>query len=574
MAKKKLMLVFGANTQGLLREMDKATKSLNKMSRDAQKSFGPVMDGIGRSLAYVGTAAAAGFGAAVIGSVKGAASLEAYRNTLNTVMKDQKKAGETMAWAVDFANKTPFETDSVVQATVKLQAYGLEAQKVMLSIGNMAAVMNKDIDQAVEAVADAQTGELERLKEFGITKAMIVQKGNEIMRGVELVNNKGQIVDQENFNKALFALMDERFKGGMEIQATSFNGLWSTVVGTFKTTLSTMAGISATGEVTVGGFFDNLKKKMQYVIDKLNEWQKNGKLQEWANSASQTLSTFWNVASVIFDGIINFGSFIINNWPVIGPILAGILAGFLAFRTATAVVNGMKLAMAGLNLVMNLNPISLIVLGIAALVAIGVLLIENWDKIKAKAGELWAKIEEHKALFIILTGGIGAIILAGVELYKHWDTVKLKAGELWIKIKETWDNVKTKTTTIWNTVKDTIRNSINSVIGAINAFITGLNEIEIEVPEIEIPFVGTFGGWTIGLPDIGTLPMLAEGGIVNRPTLVMAGEAGPEAIVPLNNTSVGGSPTINLYFNGADPESNWKYFKRQMALSGIKIPLK
>ena len=90
---------------------------------------------------------------------------------------------------------------------------------------------------------------------------MIVQQGAEMMRGVELVNQKGQIVDQENFNKALFSLMEERFKGGMEIQATSFSGLWSTITGVFKTSLATMAGISATGEVVVGGFFDNLKKK-------------------------------------------------------------------------------------------------------------------------------------------------------------------------------------------------------------------------------------------------------------------------------------------------------------------------
>ena len=92
-----------------------------------------------------------------------------------------------------------------------------------------------------------QTGELERLKEFGVTKSMIVEEGNRIMRGKELVNSKGQIVDQENFNKALFSLMDGKFKGGMEIQATTFKGLWSTVVGVAQSSLATFAGISARG---------------------------------------------------------------------------------------------------------------------------------------------------------------------------------------------------------------------------------------------------------------------------------------------------------------------------------------
>lgn len=96
-------------------------------------------------------------------ALESASSLESYRSTLNVVMKDQKKAAETMAWAVDFANRTPFETDSVVEATVRLQSYGIEAQKVMTQIGDMAGVMGKDLMQAVEAVADAQTGEVERL---------------------------------------------------------------------------------------------------------------------------------------------------------------------------------------------------------------------------------------------------------------------------------------------------------------------------------------------------------------------------------------------------------------------------
>ncbi|PKG22615.1 hypothetical protein CWS01_15905 [Niallia nealsonii] len=40
-------------------------------------------------------------------------------------------------------------------------------------------------------------------------------------------NEREQIVELDNFNKALFALMDDRYKGGMEIQSQSFNGLIS-----------------------------------------------------------------------------------------------------------------------------------------------------------------------------------------------------------------------------------------------------------------------------------------------------------------------------------------------------------
>lgn len=408
-----LFIKLGVNMGNFKAAMAEASTKIQNMSGQAQSSLGPAMDRIGGALKVVGVAAAAGFGAAAVASVRGASSLEQYRNTLNVVMKDQQKAAETMAWAVDFANRTPYETDSVVQATVRLQAYGLEAQKVLPAIGDMAAVMNKDIIQAVEAVADAQTGELERLKEFGITKQMIVDEGNRIMRGKELVNNQGQIVDQGNFNKALFSLMNERFKGGMEIQANSFKGLWSTVTGTVKTALATMAGISATGEIAAGGFFDKLKTKTKELVDKLNELQKSGQLQAWADKMGQALKAFWGAAEKIFAALVAAGKFVVDNWKVIAPILAGVLGGFMAFKAVTGVLNAVKAAQAALNIVMAANPIGLVVLAIAGLITAGVALYQNWDKVEYYALQAWSAIKQT------ILGNIG-LMLKGLEQLLGW----------------------------------------------------------------------------------------------------------------------------------------------------------
>lgn len=406
-----LIIRIGADVRNFTRGLNDATNNLNRWSRQAEEGFGPIMDSIGQGLLVVGSAAAVGFGALIVGSVKGASSLEQYRNTLNIVMKDQQKAAEVMAWAVDFANRTPFETASVVEATVRLQSYGLEAQKVLPAIGDMAAVMNTDIMQAVEAVADAQMGELERLKEFGITKAMIIEHGNTIMRGVELVNQQGQIVDQENFNKTLFSLMDERFKGGMEIQANSLKGLWSTVTGVFKTSLATMAGISVTGEIVIGGLFDKIKNKIKGVIDTLNEWQKKGQLQEWVNQAQAAFTTFWNIAEKVFNGLVDAGKFIADKWDLIGPILAGVLAGFLAFTVITGILNAITVAQLALNLVMAANPIALIVLAIAGLVAAGVYLYQNWDKVKGRLLAIWEGIR-------------GGAVAVSIKVQEAWLTMQ------------------------------------------------------------------------------------------------------------------------------------------------------
>lgn len=61
---------------------------------------------------------------------------------------------------------------------------------------------------------------------------------------------------------------------------------------------------------------------------------------------------------------------------------------------------------------------------------------------------------------------------------------------------------------------------------------------------------------TVGLAQMLAIPMLAEGGIVSSPTLVLAGEKGPEAIVPLDSGM--GGQQINLYLDG-DRLATWMH---------------
>lgn len=91
----------------------------------------------------------------------------------------------------------------------------------------------------------------------------------------------------------------------------------------------------------------------------------------------------------------------------------------------------------------------------------------------------------------------------------------------------------------WNGVKDIFKNivdglvgifkfPINLIIDGINSFISGLNKIKI--PD----WVSAVGGKGINIPKI---PKLARGGIVDSPTFAMIGEAGKEAVMPLENNT-------------------------------------
>lgn len=256
-------------------ETDEATRSIDDFnsSLDGGKVSGLTSKIAGLVAGFVSIGAVVGVAKQAI---SGAADMENYRNTLNIVMKDEAKAAQMMKYSIDMANKTPFNTEDIVQGNVKLVSYGLDAVKVGTQVGNMAATMNKSYDQAVEAIADAQTGEVERLKEFGITKQNIIDHADKIMKGKEIVNKQGQITDQEAFNETLFNLMDDKYAGAMDAQANTFSGAMSTMKGMTSSALSQLAGITEEGTVKAGGALDILKNKVVDITGAIQKWADAG----------------------------------------------------------------------------------------------------------------------------------------------------------------------------------------------------------------------------------------------------------------------------------------------------------
>jgi hypothetical protein len=112
----------------------------------------------------------------------------------------------------DFAANTPYDLAQVTDSFTKLVNYGLTpSERALTSYGNTASAMGKDLNQMVEAVADAVTGEFERLKEFGIKSS---KQGDEVaftFRGITTtVKNNSQEIEgyltkmgENNFGDAM-----------------------------------------------------------------------------------------------------------------------------------------------------------------------------------------------------------------------------------------------------------------------------------------------------------------------------------------------------------------------------------
>ena len=413
-------------------------------------------------------ALAAGF--TIKTAIEGAANIEQYRNTLETVLKDPNMARKKLAWANRFANKTPFETEEVVGGMTKLQSYGIEGDRILKTtnrtylemIGDMASGMGKSFDQAIEAVADARTGELERLKEFGITKNMIADFGKN--KGLEIFNNKGQIKDMELFNKTLFEMMDSRFGGAMEKQAKTFKGGLSTISGAMKSTLSTLAGVNEFGDIVENSPFQILRDKVIIPFaNTLVRLQEDGTFTKWAENISNIFGEIINVGGKVIDFIVK--------WKEVLIPLASAIAGIFVINKIIVLIGALKTALAGL----SFNPI---MLGIGAVIAIGVLLYRNWDLIKAKLATLWGSIKAFgvkikdffikiwekikafgkalwdigKKMFMLFTP-FGLIITIGKLIIENWDLIKAKLAALWGSIKAFGVKIKDFFIKIWEKIK-------------------------------------------------------------------------------------------------------------------------
>lgn len=257
-------------------------------------------------------------------------------------------------------------------------------------------------------------------------------------------------------------------------------------------------------------------------------------------------------------------------------IAIGILAGIVVTLNTVMGIYNTIMGIADLVTAPLALTILIVIAAIAAFIAIGVLLYQNWDTIKEKAVEIWGKIKEFISNAIekvkeVISNVINKIKETWSNIWgkikdtasKVWDGIKsaitgtingIKTGisntlnaikSVWDKI---WGGLKTTVTNIFDAIWGAIKGVINSilggiegmangVIGGINTVIGALNNLSFDVPD----WVPVFGGKTFGfnITELSkvSLPRLANGGITTGATLAEIGEAGREAVLPLENNT-------------------------------------
>jgi len=210
----------------------------------------------------------------------------------------------------------------------------------------------------------------------------------------------------------------------------------------FNGTVDTMNQIKEIKYDSLGNAFQGVGRQMEVgLMIPLGE-KLLPKLNEFANYIQENMPSIQETFQGIMDNVGAAITFVTDNLNIIIPILAGAVAGFVAFNVINTVIplftavqtaiTGTTTVQAALNAVMAANPFGLIVTA------------------------------------------IGALVAAGVALYMNWDTVKQKCEELFAKISEAWENIKTAISTKVEEIKTAINNKIQDFKNAGKAIFTGI----------------------------------------------------------------------------------------------------
>lgn len=282
-------------------------------------------------------------------------------------------------------------------------------------------------------------------------------------------------------------------------------------------------------------------------------------------------------AILIFKNWGTITDWISEKWSVFTSFLSDLWNGIK--NTAENVWNGLKAffqTTVGQIVLFIINPIAGLVNAIA----------QNWDAIKKGASAAWTWIKNTVSNLITGTVNTAKSLWSGLInfLSNLWTGAKNTASNLWNGIKSVignaitgakntvsnvantikstvgniWSGIKNTTSNVWNSIKSAITSPIeaakNTVSGIIDR-IKGLFNFRLSFPSVSIPHIplphfsmsGSINPLSDNFPPRVSVSWYAKGGIFTKPSifgmangnLLGAGEAGPEAALPLNRQTLG-----------------------------------
>lgn len=465
------------------KELEKLNKKMEDQKQAAKELGGNVLKG-----AALGVA---GFAAACVGALGTISSIVDETKELRTQMAQLETTFTQQGHSVDASKKTYNELFSVLGDSGK-------ATEASMHLGQLAK-NEKELNDYTNILTGVYATFGDSLPVEGLAEAMNHTANLGSVQGNLADALEWAGVNVDDFNAQLETLTTEEERAAL-INDT-LNGLYGETAKTYKEVNKdviaaneaqnaynqAMAEIGEKAQPAITSFKLAMVEVLQTVMNKFSEADIEGLIGKITGAITTLVNTALPPLMTGLTWVLDNANWLV---PVLGSlvgIIGAISAGIKLYNSVMKIAQVVQLAW---NLALSANPIGIVVIAIAGLVAAFV--------------TLWNKCEGFRNFFI----------------------------GMWEGIKKVASGVAEFIGSIFETKINIVKGIINGVISLINGAISAINKISVKIPD----WVPEFGGSTFGV-NIPKIPKLAQGGVIDRPTLAMVGEAGKEAVMPLENNT-------------------------------------
>jgi hypothetical protein len=596
-------------------ELEKQSSKWTTLSKNLETA-GSKLQGIGYKMSSAGATLTIGVTAPLLAA--GAASFKFASDLQENIGKSQvvfkELSGDVEEWgnttlknyglskstAIDMAASYGDMATSMGLTTEQAEQMG---KQLVGRAADISSFKNKKIELSNEALTSIFTGETESLKKFGVvmTQANLQQyayskgiktKIEDMSQAEQVMLRYNYVMDKTNNAEGDFSRTGGNAAGQMRTFTESLDELGGTIgtqllpiftpviskaneiiqnfakldTGTQQNILKFGAFAIATGPVlsVLGKLTSGIGGTLKFVANLDKNFTK---LKTTSVAAANNIK---KVGSAMVSGAKAAGTFAVNVGKSAIQLgkqaiqaaasVTKLVAHKIATIATTIATKAFTLAQAALNFVMSLNPLTLIVIGITALVVAIVLLWNKCEWFRDGVKAIWEKIKEIFKSFSDWLDGVfstdwsqkfgvfGEVLNVFFANAKNiWDAIKevfngiidFVGGVFTGDWSRAWEGVKEIFGGIFDGLEAVAKAPLNAVIGLINMAITALNSISVDIPD----FIPGIGGQHFGV-NLGKIDYLYTGGIINTPTLLgntvvgdsykgMGNKA--EAVIPLDS---------------------------------------
>lgn len=441
-----------------LEGLEKDFKQAGEVVKNFENKAGNAMKAAGQTIATASKIAGAALGAFGVYGIKSAADLRVveaqYEQAFSGFSGEAGNMVDTMSKAFNMLPerlKAPMSSfQSYFKGTGMEVNKSLEAtEKAMTLAADSSAYYDKSIEDTSASLKGMLMGNYENGDAIGInTNATKIaagynekyggsfedlneaQKQNYILEYVEDIQKLNGVMGQSEREGKSFENVFSNLKSSLStfaakvmepfmdplINAMQSAGEWmSSADEKFFAFMETIKNSTA---------FQSLQTVVQQAIDKVKEF---GSSETWSTIQTAFSDLGQSILDIDFVSIVEGIGEFLDKW---GPAIAGVVAGVLAFKTITAVIDTAKASIALFNAVILLitSPIGLAALAIGLLVAAGIVLWKNWDTIKEKAIELKDKlVADFTELKDMVVGAIDTLKTSALEDFNELKNLATEA---------------------------------------------------------------------------------------------------------------------------------------------------